>query len=111
MMLRSLQRENLLPSVQVYGAQPTELAATYSEVCPQEFQDCHGTSIMSAESMPLALPGTPPRVRGEMSNSTAAGVDPSEAELIQRVLRRQDEAFRELCVRTNVQCSWLLKLF
>jgi RNA polymerase sigma-70 factor (ECF subfamily) len=51
---------------------------------------------MSAESMRLALPVTTPRIRGEVSTGSVAGVDPSEAELIRRVLSGQDEAFREL---------------
>ena len=52
--------------------------------------------MMSAESMRPALPVTTPRIRGEMLAGTKSQVDPSEAELIQRVLRGQDEAFREL---------------
>src|SRR6266478_2400689 len=52
--------------------------------------------MMSAESMRPALPVTAPRIRGEMLAGTKSQVDPSEAELIQRVLRGQDEAFREL---------------
>ena len=59
----------------------------------------------------LALLGTSPRVRGEMSNSTAAGVDPSEAELIQGVLRGQDEAFRELVRPYEPAVFMPLKLF
>src|SRR5260370_17070243 len=51
---------------------------------------------MCAESIPLALPMANPRIRREMSNDTVAGVDPSEAELVRRVLSGEDEAFREL---------------
>jgi RNA polymerase sigma-70 factor (ECF subfamily) len=39
---------------------------------------------------------TTPQIRGEMLAATKLQVDPSEAELIQRVLSGQNEAFREL---------------
>jgi RNA polymerase sigma-70 factor, ECF subfamily len=52
--------------------------------------------MMPVESMRPALPMTTPRITGEMLPATKSQVDPSEAELIQRVLRGQDEAFREL---------------
>src|SRR5713226_9381074 len=51
---------------------------------------------MCGESIPLALPMANPQIRREMSNDTVAGVDPSEAELVRRVLSGEDEAFREL---------------
>ena len=51
---------------------------------------------MCGESIPLALPMVNPQIRREMSNDTVAGVDPSEAELVRRVLSGEDEAFREL---------------
>jgi hypothetical protein len=44
-----------------------------------------------------------------MLAGTKSQVDPSEAELIQRTLSGQEEAFREL-VRP-CEHSWLLKLF
>lgn len=59
-------------------------------------RDGQGTNMMSAEAMRPRLPVPTPRIRGEMLAFTKSQVDPSEAELIQRVLRGQDEAFREL---------------
>jgi RNA polymerase sigma-70 factor, ECF subfamily len=50
---------------------------------------------MSAEFVRPALPLTTPRTRGEMAG-TKSQVDASEAELIQRVLGGEGEAFREL---------------
>ncbi len=55
-----------------------------------------GTRIMSAETVQPALPLTTPGIGREAPPGTNSHVDPSEAELIQRVLTGQDEAFREL---------------
>ena len=52
--------------------------------------------MMFAEPMRLARAVSSRPIRGEMSNGAVAEVDPSEAELIRRVLRGEDEAFREL---------------
>jgi RNA polymerase sigma-70 factor, ECF subfamily len=52
--------------------------------------------MRSSESVRPALPETTPQITGEMSAATKLQVDPPEAELIQRVLGGQSEAFREL---------------
>jgi hypothetical protein len=59
--------------------------------------------------MRSAFSVTTPRISGKMLAGTKSQVDPSEAELIQRTLSGQEEAFREL-VRP-CEHSWLLKLF
>ena len=51
---------------------------------------------MFSESTRPAPTAATPRIRGEASTRTVARVDPSEAELIRRVLSGQHEAFREL---------------
>ena len=51
---------------------------------------------MSSESTQPALTAATPRIRERVPTPTVAGVDPSEAELIRRVLGGQDEAFRQL---------------
>jgi len=51
---------------------------------------------MSAVPVRTGLPGTSLRVGGETLAGTKSQVEPLESELIQRVLRGQHEAFREL---------------
>jgi hypothetical protein len=48
------------------------------------------------QSMRPAFSVTTPRIRGEMLAGTKSQVDPSGAELIQRALSGQEEAWREL---------------
>src|ERR1700689_5423682 len=67
--------------------------------CLQGFgtvEAARGTEMMSAAPRRISLPGTSLRVGGEILAGTKSQVDPLESELIQRVLRGQHEAFREL---------------
>ena len=59
--------------------------------------DGRGAPIMSSESTRPAFTAATPRIRERVPTRTVAGVDPSEAELIRRVLSGQDEAFRGTC--------------
>ena len=52
--------------------------------------------MMSAEPMRLARPVSSRPIQGEVSNGAVSEVEPSEADLIRRVLRGEDEAFRDL---------------
>jgi RNA polymerase sigma-70 factor (ECF subfamily) len=52
--------------------------------------------MMSAEALRTGLPRTSLRVGSETLAGTKSQVDPLESELIQRVLGKQHEAFREL---------------
>jgi RNA polymerase sigma-70 factor (ECF subfamily) len=67
--------------------------------CLQGFgtvEAARGSEMMSASHRRTALPAPSLRVGGEILAFTKSQVDPLESELIQRVLRGQHEAFREL---------------
>src|SRR5271156_1346682 len=67
--------------------------------CLQGFETveaARGSEMMSAAPRRTAFPAPSLRVGGEILASTKSQVDPLESELIQRVLRGQHEAFREL---------------
>src|ERR1035438_2447129 len=55
-----------------------------------------GSEMMSTGPMRTALPATSFRVGGEILPGTKSQVNPLESELIERMLRGQHEAFREL---------------
>src|SRR5271168_3962279 len=67
--------------------------------CLQGFgtvEAARGSEMMSAVAVRTGLPGTSLRVDGETLAGTKSQVEPLESELIQRVLKGQHEAFREL---------------
>jgi RNA polymerase sigma-70 factor (ECF subfamily) len=67
--------------------------------CLQDFgtvEAARGSEMMSAVAVRISLPGTSLRVDGETLAGTKSQVEPHESELIQRALKGQHEAFREL---------------